>query len=66
MVSFRPFKEGEKKYSPPFGLTNVGRLESSTVGSSGSVPVSVLTPPCPMRGSNLFRKCITDDTIENE
>ena len=65
MVPFRPLIEGEKKYSPPLGLMNVGRL-SATVGSSGSVPVIVLTPPCPMRGSSLFRKCIRNNAIEKK
>ena len=65
MVSFRPLIEGEKKYSPPLALMNVGRL-SRTVGSSGSVPDIDLAPPCPMRGSSLFRNCITDDTVEKK
>ena len=63
MVPFRPLIEGEKKYSPPLEMTNAGRLESSDVGSLGLIPDIVLTPPCPIRGSSLFRKCITNDMI---
>ena len=54
-VSFKAFTEGEKKYSPPLGTTKSGILVSNCFGSSGSVPVICLTPPCPMIGSSLER-----------
>ena len=45
-------RDGEKKYSPPFGTTQVGR-ESEVLWLWGSVPIIERVPPatCPMMGS---------------
>jgi hypothetical protein len=52
-VSFKAFKEGEKKYSPPRGMTKAG-MGSTVAGLLGSVPVNFLSP-WPIIGSNLFK-----------
>lgn len=48
--SFKHFKDGEKKYSPPFDKTNSPRSRD-LFGRSGCVPIIDLVP-CPMIGSN--------------
>ena len=46
-------REGEKKYSPPFGTTHVGRV-SEVLWLLGLVPIIERAPAafCPMMGSN--------------
>lgn len=51
-VSLKPFREGEKKYSPPRGTMKSGIPLITLCSLLGSVP-DMLRTPCPMRGSNL-------------